>query len=120
MNWTRRVIVALISLQNRYIRWPNDDERNQIKTRIGRRTAFGHCIGFLDGSHIRLAFKPCVNPHWDYYNRRSRYTINCLVVCDDKNRITFCSLGWGGSTHDKRVYTNTPASISCRGIVPDR
>jgi hypothetical protein len=99
------------------VKWPNDDEKNQIKTRNGRRTSFGHCIGFLDGSHLRLAFKPALESYRDYYNRKSRYTINCLVVCDDQNGITFFSLGWGGSVHDKRVYTNTPASIRARMMI---
>jgi hypothetical protein len=109
LNWTRRVVFALVDIADRHIKWPNADERDQIKTRIGQSSSFGHAVGCVDGSLLPLAFKPAVPTHWDYFNRKHAYSLNAMFVCDDQHRVTFIGLGWGGATHDTRVYKNTPA-----------
>jgi hypothetical protein len=110
MNWTRRVILALLSLQASVIKWPANEERNRIKTRIGRASAFGHGVGIADGSLLPLARKPAFQDEYVYFSRKHGYSVNTLFVCDDTCRITFMSVGWGGSTQDSRVYKSTDVS----------
>jgi hypothetical protein len=107
MVWTGRVMVALLSIQARWIRWSTPEERDAIKTRVGQRSPFRHCVGFVDGLLMPMEFKPAREDHYDYWSRKYRYGINSLVVCDDEKRITFLKLGWGGSTHDTSVYRDT-------------
>lgn len=104
------MIVALLGVQNRWVVWPDQERREQIKTRIGRVSAFAHCVGFVDGSQLPLDIRPMYQGHSDFYNRKQDYALNCVFVCDDENRVTSMALGWGGSAHDARVYRNTPVS----------
>jgi hypothetical protein len=105
--WSRRVTIALLMLQNQWVRWPDQEERQQIKTRIGQSSSFGQCLGYADGSLLPLDIKPSYHSHSDWFSRKARYSLNALLVCDDENRITYMSLGWGGSAHDSRVYRNS-------------
>ena len=109
--WTRRIIVALLSIQDQWVVWPDHDRRLEIKTRVGRASAFPQCIGFIDGSHLPLDIKPVYEGNADFFNRKGRYSLNCLFVCDDEHRINYMCLGWGGSAHDSRVFRNTPVSL---------
>ncbi|KAJ9091166.1 hypothetical protein QFC21_007311 [Naganishia friedmannii] len=105
--WTRRVILALNALQQEYIHWPSNEEKQQIKTRFGRNSVFGHCIGIADGSLFPLALKPALRDDYVFFSRKHNYSITTLFTCDDTRRISFMSIGWGGSTYDSRVYKGT-------------
>jgi len=43
----------------------------------------------------------------DYYTRKGDYAIKGLVICDDAARITWIQVGWPGSVHDNRVWSNS-------------
>jgi hypothetical protein len=87
-------------------------ERNKIKTRIGRQSAFGGCTGFVDGTHLPLDIVPSYEGYSDFFNRKKRYSLNMMLGCDDEHRINYYSLGWGGAVHDARVFRN---STVCEG-----
>lgn len=109
-NYTRRVIAALCRLTDRFIRWPDAEERNAIKRRIGGDSIFFNCVGFLDGSLIPLAYKPTMHAFSDFHNRKERYGLNILAVCDDRKRFTYVRLGAAGSTHDQVVIDSSDVS----------
>lgn len=108
----RRVVVALLGLQHRWVQWPDRARRKMIKTRIGQESAFPQCVGYVDGSHSPLDIKPAYKGNADFYNHKGRYALNVLFVTDDENKINFFSIGWGGSAHDARVFRNTPVRSS--------
>jgi len=60
----------------------------------------------IDGTLFPLAFAPMVNGE-DYYTRKGNYAIKGLVICDDTAQITWVEMGWPGSVHDNRVWTNS-------------
>jgi len=53
-----------------------------------------------------LAFAPKLNGE-DYYTRKGDYAIKGMVICDDTAQITWIEVGWPGSVHDNRVWSNS-------------
>ena len=104
-NYVRRVVKALLELKKENLSWPSEDEKKEIKDRLSLK-GFRHCIGIIDGTLIRLIFRPEAY-HECYFSRKSMYALNVMIICDDKNRITYYNAGWPGSTHDNRVFRNS-------------
>ena len=69
---TRRVIKALVSIEPEYLKWPNAGERQIISNRIFRASGFANCVGYVDGTLVKLAAKP-VDVGADYFDRKSSY-----------------------------------------------
>ena len=67
---------------------------------------FVHCIGLIDGTLFPLAFTPTLIGE-DYYTRKGDYAIKGLVICDDAVWTTWIEVGWSGSVHDNRVWSNS-------------
>lgn len=78
-----------------------------MKRRIEMAHGFPDCLGFLDGTGIILDLKPARN-HQDYYNRKSRYSINAQILCDLDHRIRFAFVGYPGSVHDSACIGYSP------------
>ena len=57
-KFTKRIIVALLSLENEVVSWPNDVEKQIIKDSIEDSHRFPNVIGIMDGTHVVLATKP--------------------------------------------------------------
>ena len=53
----------------------------------------------IDGTHIIFDQKP-VTDGGLHFNRKSRYSFNVQVVCDEDKRIIFVYVGWPGSCAD--------------------
>jgi hypothetical protein len=104
-NYVDRSIRALKEIKNEVVYWPDQEEREEMKTRLAS-TGFRHCVGIIDGTLIVLDFRP--EKYYEcYYSRKSCYALNLMVVCDDNRRITYYYAGWPGSTHDNRVWRNS-------------
>jgi len=43
----------------------------------------------------------------DIFKRKGDYTIKGLIIFDDFARITWIEMGWPGSKHDNRVWSNS-------------
>jgi hypothetical protein len=78
-----RALLALLSLQSQAYFWPDEEERKIISQRIRKIYNFPDCVGFADGTLLPLAFCPRLNGE-NYLDRKRRYSLNMLVVCDDK------------------------------------
>jgi len=48
----------------------------------------------------------------DYYTRKGDYAIKGLVICDDAVRITWVEMGWLGSVHNNRIWSNREINLS--------
>ena len=68
--YTNRIVEALCSLRDEFVKWPNNLERRAMSTRIQIRYSFPDCLGFIDGTLFPLAFKPKVHGE-DYYTRKA-------------------------------------------------
>jgi hypothetical protein len=104
MNYTDRVVAALLALSRQHIFWyRNDSERHQVKQRIEEKSGFPHCLGAVDGTDIVLAVRPELDGS-AYFNRKARYALNAQIVVDDTCRIRHFHLGFPGSVHDARAF----------------
>lgn len=96
--------VVLDICNDKYVRWPNDDERTEIVNNNVMELPF--CIGIIDGSEIRLKYKPKFN-HQMYWSRKRQYSIKMQLVCTPNLMIKHYSIGAYGSTHDSVMYHNS-------------
>ncbi|KAL9978418.1 hypothetical protein ACROYT_G015931 [Oculina patagonica] len=101
----RRVVNATVSLSGQYIRWPNGNEANEIKTSFEDDGGFPGIIGLIDGTHIRIR-APEHEPE-AYINRKKYHSMNVQLVCDNNMVFTDVLAGWPGSVHDSRVLRNS-------------
>lgn len=101
VNCTRRVINAILGLEDTYLRWYTTRESTDMKNRIYQKSGFSNCLGFLDGTAIVLAEKPVKDGEF-YFNRKEEYGFNCQIIADLDARIRFFFLGYPASVHDAR------------------
>jgi hypothetical protein len=111
-NCTNRIFFALLKLKSRYIFWPNLAERKIICQQTHHEMPF--CIGYVDGTELRLAEKPSDDPD-AYLSRKKQWSIKAQIICDYKLRIRNLVVGYPGSVHDARIFKNCPIYTS-----PDR
>ena len=106
LKFTKRVMVAILSLEKSVLCWPTNTKKQIIKDCIEESHGFPDVIGIMDGTHIVLATKPSYQGEW-YFNRKSRYSISCMIVNDQNCRITHLQAGFLGSAHDSWVFLNS-------------
>ena len=100
-----RVSLAIIEdVMPKVLRWPNAKEAKVIMEGFGVR-GLPKVIGAIDGSHLSIK-APVKNPE-NYVNRKGFHSIVLQAVCDHRMRFTDCYVGWPGSVHDSRVFTNS-------------
>uniref|UniRef100_T1IK39 DDE Tnp4 domain-containing protein n=1 Tax=Strigamia maritima TaxID=126957 RepID=T1IK39_STRMM len=102
--FTKRVIIALLSLETKYIFWPNEAERKSISRHMHAQL-LPQCIGFVDGTHIALASAP-KDDAISYFNRKSFYSLNVQIIADPFKRIRSYHIGQPGKVHDAGVFAD--------------
>ena len=106
VNYIRRAMDAVLSLFPDTVFWPDADERVEISNRVRAAYHFPKCVGFIDGTHLGLAFKPELEGE-EYFTRKQCYAISATLVCDDNKKVRYHNVSWPGSVHDQRVYQNS-------------
>jgi hypothetical protein len=76
------------------------------------------CIGYLDGCHIQLYAAP-VDHHESYFSRKQKYGIQLQAICDNNLLIRNISVGYPASTHDARVFVNSPIGMNPNNFFSD-
>ncbi len=87
------------------VRWPSRRELGRISSEFEAIAGLRGVVGAVDGSHI-----PVVAKHEDkmyYINRKGHTTVVLHAVVDSRLRFLHFDVGWPGSTHDARVFSNT-------------
>jgi DDE superfamily endonuclease len=105
--YRKRVTIALNSLADQYIYWPDAAERQTIAAAIQKDFDFPHCVGIADGTLFPLAFEPNTVDAPDYSGRKYGYSLTTMIFCDHKRRIRHYLAGFPGSAHDNRVFKST-------------
>ena len=103
-----RCAKALASLADEVITWPDADERKDIAMQFFKEYGWPNLVSVADGTLFPFAFAPETDDAPDYSGRKYGYSLTAFIVCDCYRRIRFILTGWPGSTHDNRVFTNTP------------
>ncbi|GMF29908.1 unnamed protein product [Phytophthora fragariaefolia] len=109
-NYLFRASSTVLRLEKATMSWPEGIERRMIAQRMQDKYGFVNCVGITDGTLFPLAAKPRHHGAEDY-SRKASYSVNGLVACDDMARIRNLVVGWPGSTHDNRVWMNSPMVI---------
>lgn len=105
------IIHIIVELADVYLKWPSVKQLNIIKeefNNIGGNNSFPNVIGALDAKHI-----PIPAPKIDrqsYVNRKAFYSVNLQAICDSNAIFLDVFTGWPGSSHDSRVWRNSPIS----------
>lgn len=68
--FTERVVQAILSLQKRFVIWPDARQRRQISRRMAAE-GFPGCMGFVDGTTFPLSQKPSIDGQV-FHDRKSR------------------------------------------------
>ena len=66
---------------------------------------FPHCIGFIDGKHIRIECPKMTGTY--YFNYKGFYSIVVLAICDSNYCFTLFDLGQYWSNNDSGVLANS-------------
>jgi hypothetical protein len=48
----------------------------------------------------------------EYYTRKGQYAVSALIIVDDNKCIRHATVGWPGSVHDNRVWTNSKVAVN--------
>jgi hypothetical protein len=104
--YTRRVVNALLSLEGKFIKWPSSRRRREISSQILEEYGIPNVVGIIDGTHIHFSQRPAIDGEV-YWTRKSRYSINAQIVCDNDKRIIYYQVGWPGSVIDQTAFEQT-------------
>lgn len=99
-----RCVIALNSLRDKYITWPDENERKQIARRIEKKFFLPNAVSLMDGTLLPLGIAPSCDDAADYHGRKFRYSLTVNVINDDHRRIRAYLAGFPGSAHDNRVW----------------
>ncbi|XP_055381887.1 putative nuclease HARBI1 [Condylostylus longicornis] len=81
------------------IKFPEENERNEIKLAFYEKFLFPGVIGCVDGTHVRI-ITPSKNHQHLHYNRKGYHSLN---VCDHKMRTRYVDANNPGSSHDSFI-----------------
>lgn len=106
-SYRKRVTIAILSLSNEYIKWPDAEERAKICQEIFQKYDFPHCCMVGDGTLFPFAFEPETEDAPDYSGRKYGYSLTTLIFNDHNKKIRHFLAGFPGSAHDNRVFKAT-------------
>lgn len=89
-----------------FIRWPKGSAAAVVVEGFRDKRGIDCVIGAIDGCHVPIAC-PQQQPA-DYVNRKGFYSVILQAVCDHTLSFTDIYIGWPGSVHDARVFSNSP------------
>jgi len=112
-----RVLTAILTLGMEFITWPTRTERSSHYKRVCDASlgVFPGVVGFVDGTFVILDSAP-LKDWYSYYNRKSTYGLNAMVVCDDHRTITYLRIGDTSAVHDARVFEQSQLSLHPTGF----
>lgn len=92
-------------LQNIHIPLPTSDMFKKIAQDFYTKWGFPHCIGSMDGKHIRIKCPP--NSGSMYFNYKHFFSINLLAVTDANYKFITVDIGAYGKDSDGGVLSNS-------------
>ena len=89
-----------------FFQWPTTAEQWQwIASQFQERWQFLHCLGSIDGKHIRM--QSPIHSGSDYYNYKQYFSIVLLAVVDSNYNFMFADVGCQGRISDGGVFNNS-------------
>ena len=105
---------VLRKLKPKYMSIAKGDELTCVIANYKEKWGFPMCAGAIDGTHIPIS-TPQQN-HASYINRKSYHSIVMQVLVDSSYLFRDIVVGWPGSVHDARVFSNSQLyALGCSG-----
>ena len=104
-NCTRRVILALCRRRDEYVKWFTTKKNKFENMKNDAKTNFIECVKKTDDIDIVLQRKS--DDKYDdeiFFNRKKRYAMNLLEICDFKRMFIYILIDWLNFQHDVRVF----------------
>ncbi|GJY26317.1 putative nuclease HARBI1 [Tanacetum coccineum] len=112
-----RVLGAIISLEDQYIRQPTGDiVQKEIREKQNFYPYFKDCLGANDGTHVRVKVPSKDAPR--YRGRKGYPTVNALVACTFDLKFTYVLSGWEGTASDLRIIKDA-LTRNDKLLIPD-
>ena len=111
----RKVAAAVLrKLKPKYMSVAKGDELARVIANYKEKWGFPICAGAIDGTHIPIS-TPQQN-HASYINRKSYHSIVMQALVDSSYLFRDIVVGWPGSVHDARVFSNSQLyALGCSG-----
>ncbi|XP_044270364.1 putative nuclease HARBI1 [Tribolium madens] len=103
MSIVNAFLYTILKLKSKYIFWPKTNEEYQHI--CDEFSNYPNVIGAVDGTHINV--KVPSHQHDSYVNRYQNHSINCMAICTSQKLFTYVFVGYPGSAHDSRVFSNS-------------
>ncbi|XP_068741748.1 putative nuclease HARBI1 [Montipora capricornis] len=97
--------VIVRKMKTKFITTPKGEEVNEIMRIYKDKWQFPMWVGAIDGTHIPI-IAPVVD-HTEYVNRKGYHSIVMQAVVDSKYLFRDVVVGWPGSVHDARIFSNS-------------
>jgi hypothetical protein len=130
-NHCKRVVRAFRCLRGKFLHWPNEVERDKLKTHYYDK-GFPGAIGAMDGTYIPLVDKLREDP-MSYWCRKKFWAVrglehmvmgssimtaylmqfNMQAVADFQGRFISYDFGWPGSVPDVSVWKESHLWLHC-------
>ena len=101
----RVVCRAIIKRLAKFIEFPKKNQLREVIEGYEKTWGLPMCAGAIDGTHI-----PILAPsesHAEYVNRKGYHSIQMQAVVDCNYLYRDVVIGWPGSVHDARVFSNS-------------
>ncbi|XP_055902385.1 putative nuclease HARBI1 [Eupeodes corollae] len=82
-------------------------EKRQAKFDFYSKAGFPGTIMCVDGTHVKIIAP--AEEKFLYFNRKGYFSINAMVICDNKMRVKFIDARYPGSNHDSHVWNLSSA-----------
>lgn len=89
-------------LQPIYLKPPDKEDWRSIAKKIEQRWNFPHCLGAIDGKHVRCVAP--INSGSQYFNYKKYFSIVLLAVCDAEYKFILVDIGGYGSENDRGIF----------------
>ena len=93
LNYVSHSVTAILSLDKDSLFCPCIEELKEISAHIQQKYKFLHCVGYVDGTHLGLAFKAELHGE-ENWTRNQQYVISTHVFMDDLKHIRHLQVGW--------------------------
>ncbi|XP_036338683.1 protein ALP1-like [Rhagoletis pomonella] len=88
-----------------YLAQPNQTEWKNIADRFYVKTGMPHCLGAVDGKHIKVI---CPKSSGSlYYNFKKTFSIVLMAICDQNYSFVFVDVGALGSQSDGGIFARS-------------
>ncbi|XP_067614377.1 putative nuclease HARBI1 [Eurosta solidaginis] len=86
----------------------SEEEQTEAKRHFFQKAGFPGVIGCVDGTHIKISAPTKLDQNL-YFNRKGFFSLNTIIICDHKMKISYFDARYAGSSHDSLIWNISSA-----------